>query len=360
MERRHYIDNLRWICILLLFPFHCAIAYNSWGEGNYIILGSDRILSSFLVSIWSWFMPILFLLAGISARLSLAKRTRKQLISERVKKLFVPFVIGTLFIAPILSYLADKINCGYEGSYFNHYAVFFTKWTDISGFDGGFTIAHFWFLICLFIVGLIGCLIDLLLGKHIDKFNTEKAPVWLLILFVLLAYAAYPLQVAGKSLLTYLILYLLGFYIFDKENNVDKIAKLKYPFLVVLAILTALNVWLFIWSDYELATLNTILTLLSGVFGVLTMMSVGYCFMNKANKITRFLSSISFPVYIVHFAWVVAFEYWLSQANDNTAFMFFVSIICSFIATLITSAAIKYCPILNLAFGYKFKKIKRY
>lgn len=98
MERKHYIDNLRWLCILLLIPFHCAMTYNSWGEGNYIILGSDRILSSFLCSIWSWFMPLLFLLAGISARFSISKRSRKQFIAERILKLFVPFVLGTLLL----------------------------------------------------------------------------------------------------------------------------------------------------------------------------------------------------------------------------------------------------------------------
>ena len=359
MERKHYIDNLRWLCILLLIPFHCAMAYNSWGEGNYIVLGSDKVLSSFLGAIWSWFMPLLFLLAGISARLSLAKRSKKQFIVERVLKLFVPFVFGTLFIAPILSYMADKINCGYDGGYFNHYVVFFAKWTDISGYDGGFTIAHFWFLLCLFIVGLIGCLVDLLLGKHIDKLNTEKTPLWMLVLFVLLAFAAYPLQVAGKSLLTYLLLYLLGFYVFDKEDNVVKLARFKWLYVIVYLVLAALSVWLFIWSDYNLATLNLILTLLSGAFGVLAMLSVGYSFMNKANKVTRFLSSISFPVYIVHFVWVVAFEYWFSLANGNTAFVFFLTILCSLFATLVTSTAIKYCPVLNLAFGYKLIRIKR-
>ncbi|MDE6660669.1 MAG: acyltransferase [Anaeroplasmataceae bacterium] len=359
MERKHYIDNLRWLCILLLIPFHCAMAYNSWGEGNYIVLGSDRILSSFLCALWPWFMPLLFLLAGLSARLSLTKRSKKQFIVERVLKLFIPFIFGTLFIAPILSYLADKINCGYDGNFFNHYVVFFTKWTDISGYDGGFTIAHFWFLLCLFIVSLIGCLVDLLLGKHIAKLNTEKTPLWVLILLVMLAFAAYPLQVAGKCLLTYLLLYLLGFYVFDKENNIVKLARFKWLFVGIYLILAALSVWLFIWSDYNLTALNLILTLLSGAFGVLAMLSLGYSYMNKANKITRFLSSISFPVYIIHFVWVVAFEYWFSLASSNTTFVFCLSILCSCLATLITSTAIKYCPVLNLAFGYKLKGRKR-
>lgn len=359
MERKPYIDNLRWICILLLIPFHCAMAYNSWGEGNYIVLGSDSVLSSLICSVWPWFMSLLFLLAGVSARLSLTKRSRKQFVAERIVKLLVPFVFGALFIAPILSYIADKINCGYSGNYFSHYTVFFTKWTDISGFDGGFTIAHFWFLLCLFIVSLLGCLFDLLLGKRIAELNVEKTPIWLLILLVLFAYVAYPLQVAGKSLLTYFLLYLLGFYVLDKENNVAKLAKFKYLFSVIWLVLTAINVWLFIWTDYDLSVLNSVLTLLAGAFGVLSMLTIGYAFINKANKVTMYLSSISFTIYITHFVWVVAFEYWFSFVNANTAFVFFLSMLCSFLATLITSAVIKYCPVLNLAFGYKLKIGKR-
>ncbi len=356
MDRKHYIDNLRWICILLLIPFHCAMAYNSWGEGNYIILGSNKIISSFLGAIWPWFMSLLFLLAGISARLSLAKRSKKQFIVNRVSKLFVPFVFGTLFIAPMLSYMADKINYGYDGNFFKHYYVFFTKWTDISGYDGGFTIAHFWFLLWLFIVCLIGCSADLLSEKCIARSNAEKMPLWGLISLILLAFAAYPLQVAGKCLLTYLLLYLLGFYVFDKENNIARLSKFKWHFLIVSLIFTALSVWLFIWSDYNLAALNSVITLIAGGLGILAMISMGYSFANKANKITRYLSSISFPIYVVHFVWVVAFEYWFSLVTDSTVVVFFLSILCSFLATLMTSTAIKHCPVLNLAFGYSFKK----
>lgn len=31
IERKNFIDNLRWMCILLLIPYHAAIAYNFWG-----------------------------------------------------------------------------------------------------------------------------------------------------------------------------------------------------------------------------------------------------------------------------------------------------------------------------------------
>lgn len=33
--RKHYIDNLRWITLLILIPYHTAMAWNVWGESDY-------------------------------------------------------------------------------------------------------------------------------------------------------------------------------------------------------------------------------------------------------------------------------------------------------------------------------------
>jgi len=39
MEKRlNYIDNLRSLTVFLLVLYHIALAYNSWGEANYIFL----------------------------------------------------------------------------------------------------------------------------------------------------------------------------------------------------------------------------------------------------------------------------------------------------------------------------------
>ena len=70
-KRKHYIDNLRWICILLLVPFHAIMAYNCWGEANYIHLAENKALSAIDIFIFPWYMALLFVLAGISARYSL-------------------------------------------------------------------------------------------------------------------------------------------------------------------------------------------------------------------------------------------------------------------------------------------------
>ena len=147
--RKHYIDNLRWIILLILIPYHTAMAWNVWGEPNYISLEGNRVISSIVVIFSPFFMPLLFVLAGIGTKFALQKRSNKDYLIERVKRLLVPFLFGTITLMPIMSYIGDKFNCSYEGSFWGHYAIFFTKFTDLTGFDGGFSVGQFWFLMYL-------------------------------------------------------------------------------------------------------------------------------------------------------------------------------------------------------------------
>ena len=80
--RKHYIDNLRNLTILLLFPVHTFMIWNNFGSRFYIWQGESKILSTLIVLVNPWFMPILFVLAGMSARYALQKRTTKEFIMQ--------------------------------------------------------------------------------------------------------------------------------------------------------------------------------------------------------------------------------------------------------------------------------------
>ncbi len=163
--RKYYIDNIRWITILLLVPYHAAMAWNVWGEPNYIFFENNKIISSIVVFFSPYFMPLMFFIAGISTRSALQKRTIGQYVLERAKKLLIPFIFGTVLIMPPMTYMADKFNYGYQGNLFQHYAVFFTHFTDLTGADGGFSAGQFWFILYLFLISLIAAGIILLQRK---------------------------------------------------------------------------------------------------------------------------------------------------------------------------------------------------
>lgn len=115
-KRSYYLDHLRVISILLLFPVHTFMIWNDYGQKFYIWGGENRILSSLMILINPWFMPILFVIAGICAKYSLEKRTIKEFVHERVQKLFIPFICGLVLIVPFQTLFARKFFYGYEGT----------------------------------------------------------------------------------------------------------------------------------------------------------------------------------------------------------------------------------------------------
>lgn len=92
--RKPYIDNLRNLTILLLFPVHTFMIWNDFGSRFYIWKGEEKVPSTLIVLVNPWFMPILFVLAGISARYAFKKYTVSAFLIQRVKKLLIPFLFG--------------------------------------------------------------------------------------------------------------------------------------------------------------------------------------------------------------------------------------------------------------------------
>lgn len=154
-ERKHYIDNLRNMTILLLFPVHTFMIWNDFGSQFYIWLGESKILSTCIVLINPWFMPLLFVLAGMSARYALEKRSTGEFIRQRIGKLLIPFLTGLVFIIPFQTFYARKFFCEYQGSLWENLCYFFTHLMDFSGYDGAFTPGHLWFILFLFLISMI-------------------------------------------------------------------------------------------------------------------------------------------------------------------------------------------------------------
>ena len=329
------------MCILLLIPYHAAMAWNVWGEGNYILLGQSRILSSLVVSVSPWYMTLLFLLAGISARYSLQRRSNRNFVKERVRKLLLPLLAGTATIVPILSFIADRTNNHWRGNFLQHYPVFFTKWTDLTGYDGVFTIGHLWFLLYLFVISMISLPViswQRMSFKNMPFQHTNAAAAMLIIL---LALALSRVELGGKSIVTYLLLYLMGYFVLSEDRVIDRLQKRRFLYLLLWIVFSAVNVWLFLWSGNDYGVVNLVLSYCAGCFGIMTMLSVGKNWLNRTNSLLQLLFAQSFLIYIFHFPWVVALQYLFSKVNQSTPFVFCATTVCALPATVLTSMTVK-------------------
>ena len=76
--RKYYLDNIRWITVVTVVIYHVLYMYNAEG----ILGGLGKITNLnvqpydvFQYFVYPWFMPVLFIVAGISSRLYLEKHT---------------------------------------------------------------------------------------------------------------------------------------------------------------------------------------------------------------------------------------------------------------------------------------------
>lgn len=97
------MDNLRWLIILVLFPYHTLLIYSGIGS-YYFNVANNIFANAFILTFAPWFMQLLFVIAGIATFYSLRKRDTTQYLRERVSKLLIPMIAGIILVIPISVY----------------------------------------------------------------------------------------------------------------------------------------------------------------------------------------------------------------------------------------------------------------
>lgn len=352
--RKYFIDNLRWISILILFPYHTCMIYNNFGE-NFYVRGKDiPLLSSFIQICYPWFMPLLFVIAGISTCYALEKRTAKQYIKERVYKLLIPLISGILLLIPIQTYYAEKFHNGYNGGYLQQYILFFTKETDLTGYTGGFTPAHLWFILYLFIISLIALPIVIKYRNSSKKMKLDKLSLFkILPMFLFFLVMALILDIGGKSLGEFFALFMLGYIVLSDDKVQVKLDKRRWYLFGGLIVVTILNL-LFqnVWHCSFGLAYDIFRRFLSWI-GILSAIGMGKHYLNFQNKITSYFAKASFPIYFFHQSLLVLVAYYTFKYTSILEVQVILIISISFILTMVTYEAFKRIPFIRFLFGIK-------
>lgn len=351
-KRISYIDNLRWITVSLLIVYHAAIAYNTWGEANYIFFEESKPAASLVTFISPWFMPLMFLLAGVSSRYSLKKRSMAAFQKERLIRLGIPLLFGILVISPVLSFIADVTHNGYGGSYLEHYGVFFTRFTDLTGYDGGFTLGHFWFLAVLIIVSMVSCGVIKILG---EGFGSSKKILILGAVLSVGAAASLDVRLFGKQILTYLFVYLLGYYFFADASFAGRLSRYKGILTVLFLIFSAADTVLFVYTD-GFETLNKICWYAASVTAIPALFGLGHDLLDRSSRVTEFNSRVSYIFYIIHFPAVILCQYLLDRAGIGHTANFLLTLLIAYPLTCGLCFVIDKTRYVRVLFGSRIKR----
>ncbi len=354
--RIKYIDNIRILCILLLIPYHTCMIYNNWGELFYVTEKPSELASQFTGIVWPWWMYLLFTVAGISSYYALQRRSAAAYAKERVSKLLLPLLAGLVFIIPVQSYIADIFYNGYSGGYFEHYKIFFTRFTYLTGQDGGFTPGHLWFILYLFVISMVLLPFMKQYQKSSKKLNSDRITVGkLLPLFLILLVCAPILEIGGKSLTEFATCFALGYFLLSDDRVQDKLEKNRVQLLCLFMAAYLLR-FIICFTGYGDTLLWDIEQRMITWFGILAILGWGRRYLNSSNRLTDYFSNAAFPIYYFHQSILVIIGYFTLKTVHITWLQFLLITAVTFLLTLLTYELLRRIKPACILFGMKYQK----
>lgn len=348
--RKPYIDNLRNLTILLLFPVHTFMIWNDFGSRFYIWKGEEKVPSTLIVLVNPWFMPILFVIAGISARYAFKKYTVSAFLIQRVKKLLIPFLFGLVALVPLQTLYARKFFDQYEGGILENLQYYFTHLTDFSGYDGAFTPGHLWFILFLFLISIMALAPFHFYPYERVRKRVERMPAFgILFLFIPVWLMYYLGNFGGFSIGKNFALYLAGYYVLSNDSILEKLEKnIKWLFGLCLMETIASAALYYKFSYYGDLWIHLI-----GWNSILVLLILARKFLNNSNGFTVYFNQASYPVYILHQSVLVALAYYVVKNITGI----FLQVVCiwtgSFGLTILAYHLIRKIPLVRNLVGIK-------
>jgi len=354
--RKHWIDNLRWVTVLLVLFYHVIYYYNNKGVFGGIGGFGDgpQYQDVVMYILYPWFMPILFILAGISARYALENHSAKEWFKARTRKLLVPGTIGLFVFHWMVGYF-NTVVASREGVFdgIPDIAKYF-----IMAFSG---IGPLWFIQVLWLLCLV-----LLLVRKLDKNDRfwnwcGKAGIVPIILLGILFWAGEHTLIRNprpESLdgllnlykpLFYLIPFLLGYFVFSHDEVQEKLGKVWGPLLICAAISGIILIATTFGQDntspqYLGSPLNT----LYGWLMCLAMMAWFKAKFDYTGKFAGYMTKSSFGIYIVHYLVIAAVGYTLKvHTNLPPVAIYAILTIAVFTLSPLLYEAIRRIPIVK-------------
>jgi surface polysaccharide O-acyltransferase-like enzyme len=108
-ERRHDLDALRAIAMLLGIALHAALAFSGT---PWVVQDSqtNEVFGLFFLAVHGFRMPLFFLVSGFFTAMLWRKRGLNALIKHRAKRILLPCLLGLITIVPAMAWVSTHID----------------------------------------------------------------------------------------------------------------------------------------------------------------------------------------------------------------------------------------------------------
>ena len=379
--RIHYMDNLRAFAMLLGVFFHAALAYSPLVQQVWLTadVGKSAALdyAAFLSHIFR--MPLFFLIAGFFACLLYEKRGLRKLLSNRVKRVALPFVI---FLPLVTASLIMSIGWAIEVVEQKSFMLSLIENMIANPGDNKPppSTTHLWFLYYLIFFYLVTVLLLKLIKKDLGRYIFISPKVFLLLAPLVLIPALIklpaPLPAPERfypelwSFGYFGMFFGFGWLLYKRQTFIDQLEPYAWWLLGVGII--AYSVYHSMLPetivlkesmmtgnyDVELSLRQLFFALLaaiSSVYLTLAILLLGRKFFDRQNRAIRLVADSSYWIYIIHLPIVMFIQFALLDVNWLWQIEFLLSSTATIILGFVTYLLlVRWTPIGWLLNGRKF------
>jgi peptidoglycan/LPS O-acetylase OafA/YrhL len=140
-KRLPFIDNLRWVMIVLVIATHAAVTYSNQGLWYYtesmpLTRPEQLFFFAFEFFMKTFRMPMLFFLAGYFVPGSFDRKGSPFFLKDRCYRLGWPTLLYMFLLGPVTGFLAayHRAAGGPAGTFLHEYARYITQGTFLRGF----------------------------------------------------------------------------------------------------------------------------------------------------------------------------------------------------------------------------------
>ena len=337
-SRLHWLDNLRWFTVILVLVYHVFYLFNNKGVlggiGGFVTDPKGQPQDVITYILYPWFMMLLFLVAGISAKYALDKHSNREFIASRTRKLLVPATIGLFVFQWMTGYFNIQI-AGVSQGISDKISTIPSVARFLSCVFSG--IGPLWFIQDLWIFSIL-----LVLIKKIDRNDRfwqwcgkiNMAGIILLGVIVYLGQQTLlmePKMALGEGLyngykpIVYFIPFLLGYFVFSHEKAQELTVKMHLPILVA-AIVTGIVLVATTWGQ-DYSTPQYLRSILNNLYAWLMILAMLGCFkawFDRTNSFATYMSRSSFGIYVVHYLVIVSLGYMMKVYTTLSPFAIYI------------------------------------
>ena len=308
-RRRLYLDNIRWMTVCIVVIYHVIYMFN--GVQLFGVIGPFRerqYQDAFMYLVYPWFMALLFVVSGMSARYYLESHSTKEYWKDKTRKLLVPSTIGLFVFQWILGYFNMRIGGGLGDLSAVPKPVLF----GIMAVSGT---GPLWYIQVLWVLSVV-----LLFVRKPEKDRLyrlgEKTPVWLIALLAVAAYGA--AQILNTPMITvyrfgiYGFCFFAGYFIFSHDRVMERLEKYWAVFDIASVGLGIAYTVIYFGENYAVEpVINNVLACLYCWFAILAILATMKRFGDKSNGFTHWMTKKSWGLYVFHYLPLAVVSYYL-------------------------------------------------